>query len=104
MECLDKQKSTLGADHPDTLGSINNLAGLYSKQGNYDDASEPLMAECLDKRKATLGADHPKTLGSVNNLAVVYESQGNYDAAEPLFMECAEKAKATSNSWTSPST
>jgi hypothetical protein len=31
----------------------------------------------------------------INNLAKLYSKQGKYDAAEPLCMECAEKAKAT---------
>jgi hypothetical protein len=36
------------------------------------------------------------TLISISNLASLYKSQGKkYDAAEPLYLECAEKAEAT---------
>ena len=34
VQCLDAKKSKLGPDHPDTLESMNGLAGLYSEQGN----------------------------------------------------------------------
>ena len=35
--------SALGPEHPDTLTSVNNLAGLYRSQGRYGEA-EPLTA------------------------------------------------------------
>ena len=31
-------KENLGKEHPDTLKSINNLAGLYQSQGRYAEA------------------------------------------------------------------
>jgi Flp pilus assembly protein TadD len=31
----------------------------------------------------------------MNNLALLYKSQGKYDAAEPLYLECLGKRKAT---------
>jgi hypothetical protein len=30
-QCLDKQKALLGESHPDTLGAMNNLAGMVVK-------------------------------------------------------------------------
>jgi len=33
VECLEKRKVKLGVDHPDTLQSMNYLAGLYRAQG-----------------------------------------------------------------------
>ena len=44
VECLQKKKVVLGENHPSTLSSINNLAGLYESQGRYDEA-EPLYVE-----------------------------------------------------------
>ena len=81
IECLEARKTKLGLDHPDTLGSINNLALLYSRQGRYE-LAEPLYIECLEGRKTKLGLDHPDTLQSINNLAVLYYSQGRYELAE----------------------
>mmetsp|Transcript_3312 Transcript_3312/g.5090 ORF Transcript_3312/g.5090 Transcript_3312/m.5090 type:complete len:102 (-) Transcript_3312:93-398(-) len=91
---VEKQKATLGDDHPNTLTSMNDLALLYQDQGKYN-AAEPLYVECLEKRKATLGDDHPNTLTSMNDLALLYQDQGKYNAAEPLYVECLEKSKAT---------
>ena len=34
VHCLDITTSKLGLDHPDTLLSVGNLAGLYESQGN----------------------------------------------------------------------
>ncbi|MEI2771578.1 MAG: tetratricopeptide repeat protein [Candidatus Competibacter sp.] len=36
----------LGPDHPDTLGSVHNLAFLYGFQGRYGEA-EPLYQRAL---------------------------------------------------------
>ncbi|MCI5149030.1 MAG: tetratricopeptide repeat protein [Candidatus Electrothrix sp. MAN1_4] len=74
----------LGTEHPDTLTSINNLAGLYESQGRYSEA-EPLYKECLQLREQVLGREHPDTLSSINELAVLYINQGRYSDAEPLF-------------------
>jgi tetratricopeptide (TPR) repeat protein len=74
----------LGAAHPDTLGSINNLASLYQDQGRYGEA-EPLLRRALAARERMLGAEHPDTLGSINNLALLYLAQGRYGEAQPLF-------------------
>ena len=35
VECLEKQKSILGIDHPDTLKTMNNLAIVYKNQHKY---------------------------------------------------------------------
>jgi hypothetical protein len=48
------------------------------------------------RRRNRLWADHPSTLISISNLASLYKSQGHkHDAAESLYLECAEKAEAT---------
>jgi hypothetical protein len=74
----------LGAEHPRTLISVNNLASLYNSQGRYGEA-EPLYRRALAARERVLGAEHPRTLISVNNLAFLYKSQGRYGEAEPLY-------------------
>jgi len=58
----------LGPEHPDTLTSVNNLAGLYQVQGRYGEA-EPLYRRALAASEKVLGPEHPNTLASVNNLA-----------------------------------
>ncbi|MCP4345555.1 MAG: tetratricopeptide repeat protein, partial [Desulfobacterales bacterium] len=83
------REKVLGKEHPDTLGSINNLATLYESQGRYGEA-EPLYKEALQLREKILGKEHPDTLGSINNLAALYESQGRYGEAEPLYKEALQ--------------
>jgi hypothetical protein len=74
-QCLDKQKSVLGENHPDTLTAMNYLAGAYGRQGKHRDA-EVLLKQCLGKRKVALGENHPDTLTTMSNLATAYYSQG----------------------------
>ncbi|MEB3164920.1 MAG: tetratricopeptide repeat protein, partial [Prochlorothrix sp.] len=81
---LSIREEQLGADHPDTAQSLNNLAALYQSQGRYSEA-EPLYKRSLLIREQQLGADHPDTATSLNNLAGLYESQGRYSEAEPLY-------------------
>jgi tetratricopeptide (TPR) repeat protein/tRNA A-37 threonylcarbamoyl transferase component Bud32 len=80
------RREHLGADHADTLLSLNSLALLYMDRGRHDEA-EPLLKEALTGRRRTLGPDHPHTLQSLNNLAGLYKDRGRYDEAEPLFQE-----------------
>jgi hypothetical protein len=60
----------LGAEHPDTLASANNLAGSLSKQGKYADAEQMLLAT-LASQQRVLGPAHPNTLQTASNLEAV---------------------------------
>lgn len=53
-------ESMLGAEHPVTVQSLNNLANLYAEQGKYEQA-EPLYQRALAIRERVLGAEHPDT-------------------------------------------
>jgi hypothetical protein len=48
----------LGAEHPDTANSLNNLAGLLYSQGGYDGA-RPLYERALAISEKVLEAEHP---------------------------------------------
>ncbi len=87
---LAGREQTLGADHPETLTSMHDLAVLYKEEGKYDKA-EPLYLEILLQRKQQLGADHPDTLTCKHSLAVLYHVQGKYDKAEPLTLEVLQQ-------------
>ena len=76
-------EKTLGAQHPDTVTSLHNLAVVYYSQGDYAVAL-PLYKRALAIREKTLGAQHPDTALSLNALAELYRVQGDYAAAEPL--------------------
>ena len=84
VRAMQVREQVLGAEHPDTLASVNNLALLYKSQGRYAEA-EPLYQRALAAFERVLGPEHPNTLTSVNNLAGLYARQGRYAEAEPLF-------------------
>ncbi len=75
----------LGANHPSTATSLNNLASLYESTGRYQEA-EPLYVRSLAISEQELGANHPDTATSLNGLASLYRSTGRYQEAEPLYV------------------
>ncbi|NCS31626.1 MAG: CHAT domain-containing protein [Microcystis aeruginosa F13-15] len=80
---------SLGTDHPDYAGSLNNLAALYKSMGQYEQAL-PLHQQALAIRGKSLGTDHPEYAGSLNNLAALYKSMGQYEQALPLHQQALE--------------
>ncbi len=74
----------LGADHPQTLGSRNNLAYAYREAGRLEEAI-PLFERTLADAERVLGADHPDPLISRNNLAYAYQAAGRLAEAIPLY-------------------
>ena len=51
-------EQVLGPEHPDILGSLTDLAILYTDQGKYEQA-EPLYQQALTIRRKALGPGHP---------------------------------------------
>ena len=76
-------KNLLGAEHPDTLHSMGNLAITYKNQGRWNEA-EQLDINVMDVTEKLLGAEHPDTLSSTGNLASTYWNQGRWNEAEEL--------------------
>ena len=67
-EALKFRKSKLGADRPDTLITMNNLALTYLDTDRLNDATA-LFEEAVKRQRTKLGLDNPKTLATMNNLA-----------------------------------
>ena len=90
-EAVGVIEDVLGADHPYTLTTRNNLAGAYKSAGRLAEAIE-LFKQVLAERERVLEADHPDTLTVRNNLASAYESVGRFgeaiDAWEELLLDC----------------
>ena len=59
---LDGREAALGAVHPHTLISVNNLAIVLSNQGKHEEA-EPLYRRALGREAEQLGAAQPPKLG-----------------------------------------
>ncbi|KAK7402787.1 hypothetical protein QQX98_011467 [Neonectria punicea] len=89
---METCKTRLGADHPDTLASMANLASTYQNQGRWEEA-EKMFVQVMEISKAKLGADHPNTLASMANLALRYRYQGRLEEAEKLFVQVVETCK-----------
>jgi len=89
---LLRLKEKLGADHPDTLTSMVNLAEAYRNQGQLDKAEE-LSVQVVEIQKEKLGADHPDALTAMANLAATYSQQGRQDKAEELLVQVMEIRK-----------
>jgi non-specific serine/threonine protein kinase/serine/threonine-protein kinase len=68
---LATRKAELGADHPDTLGSMHNQALAYRAAGKLPQAIER-FEQLRDAQVQNLGADHPDTLTTRNHLGVAY--------------------------------
>jgi Tetratricopeptide repeat len=69
-----------GAESPETLGAINNLAFSLAGQGKRAEAAR-LIREVLAIQRRVLPADHPRTALTIYNLACLAAQQGERDAA-----------------------
>ncbi|KAJ7243997.1 P-loop containing nucleoside triphosphate hydrolase protein [Mycena rebaudengoi] len=96
-DLLEKAKSSLGAEHPDTLTIMGWLAITYQDRGKFSEA-EALQVAVLEKKKQTSGSEHPDTLMAMGNLASIYRDLGKFSEAEALEVAVLEKRNQTSGS------
>jgi tetratricopeptide (TPR) repeat protein len=85
-ETLAARKRIHSDDHPNTLGSMFNLAICHSSLGQLDEAVK-LFEETLTARKKLLPADHRATLMTKQYLAERYLTLGRKAEALTLFEE-----------------
>jgi tetratricopeptide (TPR) repeat protein len=83
---VEARTAKLGADHPDTLTSKNNLALLYQAQNRHD-LAEPLFREVVEGSRQKLGPTHPDTQQRIRNLILCYEQIGQPARAGELRRE-----------------
>ena len=81
---VELRRGALGADHQETVRSVNQLANLHWRQGRLDQA-EPLFREAYDVTRRRLGDDHEDTMAYEMNLANVFRARGRFQEAEPLY-------------------
>jgi hypothetical protein len=58
---METRKRVLGAEHPDTLTSMANLARTLKEQSRDGEAFE-MMTLAVQLQRKVLGANHPSTL------------------------------------------
>ena len=79
----DTNRRVLGDDHPNTLGSANNLADTLRALGDLTRARD-LLQRTYDTLRRVLGDDHPDTLTSASNLAETRRALGDLNGARDL--------------------
>jgi tetratricopeptide (TPR) repeat protein len=82
-QARDASRDLLGAEHPDTLTAMNNLAEALNAQGHRQ-AARTLHERTLDARYRTFGHTHPDTVSSMNNLAESLCDDGDLRGARYL--------------------
>ncbi|KAL4947389.1 hypothetical protein BDW69DRAFT_204458 [Aspergillus filifer] len=92
VQVMKTRKIMLGAEHPDTLASMGNLASTYRNQGRWNEA-EKLEVQVMETLKIVLGDKHPSTITSMANLALTFRFQGRWDEAEKLEVQVVETSK-----------
>jgi tetratricopeptide (TPR) repeat protein len=78
------REHVLGAEHPDTATSCNNLGQLYRLLGEYKQA-EPYLKRALAIREQVLGAEHPETAFTLHDLGHLQYFLGEYKRAESFY-------------------
>ena len=86
---LEGRGNALGAEHPDTLSSVNNLGALLLDKGDYGGAEE-YCRRALEGYEKTHGPEHNDTLMSVNNLGLLLKANGAYERAEEFSRRALE--------------
>jgi CHAT domain-containing protein len=86
---LEIRQGRLGARHPDTAKSLNNLGVIHRSLGHYH-AAERFYREALSIRRDAFGLQHPETVQSLNNLAAIHQYQGNHLLAEALYRQALQ--------------
>jgi eukaryotic-like serine/threonine-protein kinase len=83
---VDTRRRILGANDPQTLSSMDDLAWTLDRESRFAEA-EKLQRETLDLRRRRLGPEHPDTLQSIMHLADTLGFEGRYAEAEKLHRE-----------------
>jgi hypothetical protein len=61
---MEMTKKVLGAEHLDTLTSMNNLAQTWKAQEKHQEALA-MVEKCVEASSSLLGPSHPNTLIAV---------------------------------------
>jgi serine/threonine-protein kinase len=91
QEALLISQAVNGPDHPDTLETLKNIAGVHMMMGELDRA-EAMHEEIYRRQVNLLGPDHPDTIGSLNSLGIVDQWQREYETARDKYQESLDKA------------
>ena len=81
---LELRRHVLGAEHKDTLNSVQALADVYRREGKYA-AAEGLLGNLLETDRRLGRSNAPEAIAALNTLAsIAVGSRGDYTRAESL--------------------
>jgi serine/threonine protein kinase len=86
------RRRLLGATHPDTMSSMQELGLVYIRRGKTGPA-EALLTSVLAGQRRLLGDDHADTLATMSSLANVMSAQGRYAESETLFLKILQSKR-----------
>ncbi|SDY84689.1 Tetratricopeptide repeat-containing protein [Geodermatophilus africanus] len=91
-ELLDRWRSVLGPDHPDTLTAASTLMAALDQLGEKD-AARTLGEDTLKRCRRVLGPDHPTTLRLAAALILTRVSMGAEEAGRALGEDTLERCR-----------
>jgi eukaryotic-like serine/threonine-protein kinase len=83
------RRQELGPGHPETVGTMNDIAIILNHAGRFAEAQK-ILEEVVAVKRRTLGPEDPVTLRSMNNLATTLAMQGLIEDAVKLGEETLE--------------
>ncbi len=83
-QVLSMESKVLGENHPNTIATQSDLAGLLRRRGLLVQA-EKMFLDAYERFRRQLGPKHPNTLVAANDFSLTLEEEGLYETAEPLF-------------------
>jgi tetratricopeptide (TPR) repeat protein len=89
---IEALRRILGEEHPDTLTSLGNLAGVLEALGDLEGA-RGLYEQVLQGSLRVLGEEHLGTLRAMNNLASTLAAQGDLVGARAMFERAVEQSR-----------
>ncbi|KAK1969104.1 TPR-like protein [Colletotrichum sublineola] len=89
---LERFEKSFGAEHVETLNSLDGLSAVLREQGKYKEA-ELMNRQALEAREKVQGREHHHTLISHHNLATVLRFQGKYKDAEQMYLQVLEASE-----------
>ncbi len=94
QQVLEVQSRILGAEHPDTLKTMNNLAVQFDLLGKHEEARK-LFEQATETWRRTRGLEDPNTLKAMNNLGMMMERLDRPEEARKLFKQTFEIRRRT---------
>ena len=95
---LESQEVQLGPNHPSTLGTKNNLAGVMMNQGKVSEA-RALYEAVLEAKEVQLGPNHPSTLDTKTNLGVLFQTMAQAAEQNGERAEAADLYRMAADMW-----